>query len=1019
MRSPKLLSFLLRIFSFFIAVQASFSLNAQSLNGTLHGTVVDATTLLPIAGVVIMKEPGGKSVVSDGSGAYMLPLSEGKHSLRFQIDGFQSKVVRGVIIYDHQTTEQRVMLRPLIKGEGISRDSIAASDSLAQIPSDKEAVSIDHRIAALAKRQADVINHTDQRFGGELSAAQLTQRLGSVSVGEAALYPGLQTVSVMTLDDRYTQVIVDGLPWNSADAHVAAFPLSAVSAQQIASVNVATDRTPELPGSTTGGAVSFSLTDMPDRNDFFVRAGVSATDQTTGKTFLGDEHHTVENFGLIPSSRKLPGGFPTTRSAYTLNQKNPQEQVYLAKLLPNNLAPQNFGNAWPGERFEAGWSHLYRLKHNKRLGITAFAAQQTDFTIFESAVQSAPDVASHPYPFDNSSANIIRFRTDDQNYRRTASGSASLTACLAYGKNKITFRGFFTSQFANTYTGRKNVFKPDEDSIAHSGLLIVPVQRSYVGGQLSGTHMPAASGRLQLNWQFRYSATHVQSPDQRSFLLRQDSTDANIFEIAHPTTTSYAADPSNPDKFDARLLNTSRRWQEYTDQDFGGTFRLQTSFNAWNHPQLLSGGISIQSLTRTFHSDLLLISGPGYYSLADLIAPERYFPGGLTATSYHVNNQGGRNVYANQLGNYTGSVNTGASFLRWQMQPVARLHIDLGIRAEMNSQLVSNTQYNYLVGFKNPQLTNIDENLYTSQPQVLPSVKATFELLPSLTLYASYFRSINRPLIQELTKYADYNPFTGIVSVGNPYLRNARIDNVEAGTVFLPSGRTSISVKGFYKYFTDPIEPVVTAFSAGTRAIIPNNAPPATVYGANAHAQVTIGRKDFRRALALTMVADGTVSHSNVDQGPLRSLRTPSVKQHTLAGSPEYFVNGGALLNVGRSLELGLWYSIKSDFLYAVGSGKSYGTYLAIPDYRMKSRQQLDSRFLVTSRNQRFQAGLNLLNLLAEDVIVYQDLNGSGKFEQAFSLKDNSGQLAGGVDNTVWKCATRRSYQLSLYYSFN
>jgi hypothetical protein len=81
---------------------------AQSGMGTLVGTVVDAATHAPIAGVTVQATSsslqGEQVVVSDGSGAYHLPqLPAGEYVLRFARDEYRVYERRGIALQSSQT----------------------------------------------------------------------------------------------------------------------------------------------------------------------------------------------------------------------------------------------------------------------------------------------------------------------------------------------------------------------------------------------------------------------------------------------------------------------------------------------------------------------------------------------------------------------------------------------------------------------------------------------------------------------------------------------------------------------------------------------------------------------------------------------------------------------------------------------------------------------------------------------------------------------------------------------------
>ncbi|MBA4166175.1 MAG: TonB-dependent receptor, partial [Chitinophagaceae bacterium] len=426
--------------------------------------------------------------------------------------------------------------------------------------------------------------------------------------------------------------------------------------------------------------------------------------------------------------------------------------------------------------------------------------------------------------------------------------------------------------------------------------------------------------------------------------------------------------------------------------------------------------------------DILLVQGPGYFSLDQLLSPERYFPGGLSVMSYHVNNPGSRNVYANQLGNYVGSVNIGSAYIRAESRLTDRLFADIGIRLQSSNELVSNSQYNYIPGLRNPQLTTLDENINNVRFDLLPSINIRYVLARQLFAFASLFRSVNRPQMQQLTKYRDYDALSSLITTGNPVLNTSIIDNYETGIRWLTgSSHIDIGLSGFYKRITEPIENILSFYTPGSLLSTPNNTPTATVSGIHASAKFQVGPSLAEaRHFRLTAFLNGVWIQSSVAEGQVKSTLTPVVSKHSLSGSPAYSFNAGLTLYKGRSTQLSIWYNETADYITAVGSGKKYtlpqngATYTAIPDYRVRGKRFLD--FQISQKLwERLGITAGADNILGAKNTMYQDLNGNKRFDQALVVGTsggNNGFYVTGTDNTVLDIKIPVSGYLTLSYIF-
>jgi len=824
--------------------------------------------------------------------------------------------------------------------------------------------------------------------GTDKDGAQLLKRLNGVILENKAGSARLSSLNVYGLGARYNQVLFNDAPLTSLNPIKRSYPFDFIPIEAIEEVSVQRAGNPAIPADVAGGTVSIRLKDMPDENFFYIRAGAGLSDATNGKDFYSDKRGSLEWLSFPGSIRDLPGSFPTTQSQFSLDQLNTQEQVSLSRQLKNNLAPINHGAAAPDEKILLGFGKNIPLKEGTKIGIIALLNQQGATRIDESTVQ------------------LTHAHSNDVNYRQSSQLGAVLNASVLFGKNKIAWKNLFSHQFNNTYTRRSQLLKPDEDSLAHTGINYLTEQTTFLNTQLSGEHFFGGDGKFKMTWQATYTYHHEEDPDERNFLLRQDSTGGNTYELAVPQTLFFIdyQMPSSKNTIEPGFTNSGRWWRNVTEHDFTGMVNLQTPFNIGEQPQILSGGVGIQSKYRILHSDLLLAHGPGYYTLDQLLAPDRYYPGGLEVVNFFAN---GKSVFAvsnsayidpTNRGNYVASDNLGSAYLRLEDHLLKSLYIDWGLRLESNSQLVSNSQYAYSAGFKNPQLLTIDENTRISSTELLPSVELVYHPIQPLRLHAMGARTVNRPELQELSAYRHYDALSFMVTQGNQFLANTRIDNYDAGVDWITKGGTHLSLSGFYKRMDQPIENVLSPYSSsiGNVLVTPYNTAPADLHGLTASFRSSLAAKGWLSNIAV--FANGTWLSSTVDGGPVRNTSTAALKEHTLSGTPDYTMNTGLTIQHPRYSMLTVLYHRIGDYISVVGSA-------GMPDYRIKDRDQLDLQLSQKLLKCRIQIIAGVNNLTSSAYTEYQDLDGNKKFDR-------------DVDNTVMNIKPQRTYFLTISYLF-
>lgn len=1000
-----------------------FTVEAQPMTGQLAGKILASGTLRELADVRVTNVSTGKSTVSGADGSFSIRLTQGLHTLLFEADNFQPVSVGQIDIRFKQVSYLNVLL---IARHLQATDSLPKSNAAAVITERQARMKWRNEQLGLTFSRRHHLSMEEIDENRDQTTSHLLQRLAGVIVSGNYDYSRVQSLNVNGMGERYNQVRINNIPFYSQTAGHFSYPFDIIPAESIKEINLRFSNNASLPGGGSAGTVDIMLRNMPEANFVYISAGGSAVDGTTGKRFFGDKLSRYDVLGWLGNMRNLPPDFPTSRSRVSYGQLNPQEKFALARNLPNTLAPGRHGNSRVSENALAGFGRRFLLQGNRTLGFIAFVRQQTSERQEEVEVQSSPDVKNNPYPFADLSRSLVQFHSHDIRYRRFTALSAMLASSLEYGRNKISLSVLGGKSLSSVFANRNDMYKPDEDSAARAGIYYSTAQRTFISSQLSGIHALGGGGRFKLNWEFQHFFQKQNFPDERNFLLRRDSSTGTTFEIAHSSAKPYVPNIQNVDAIDPNLVNTSRKWKELEDHGFSGAVTIAVPMSVTSEKGILSGGIFIQNLNRKLHSDILFVQGSGFYPLSQLAAAERYYPGGLSVQSYRATNPGSRNVYANQLGNYTGSSNTGAAFVRAEAQLMRRLSADFGLRMETVSQLVSNTQYNYVPGLRHPQMSTLDENLYTANVDVLPSAKLVYTLAQSLHLQASWFLAVVRPELQELTKYREYDGLSSMITMGNPALRSSGVMNYSASIVWLPSSRVHLEVGGFHKRIVEPIEYILTSYTPGAMLSTATNMSAAIVKGITSYASAQIGNQEpGHHPFGLTMFVSANITSSTVHGGPARSFLTPSITEHSLSGTPAFTVNAGVQFYPFAHTQLALWYNRIGESVSMVGSGdlRSIGTgkYLTIPNYRVGEREQLDVQITQKLFHQRLALSAGINNVTDGRYIQYQDLNGNGRFDNPITLKNGllaGGLYTGGTDNTVLSVRFGQTYLLTASYLF-
>ena len=1015
-----LLDYLLLLIFLLPSIRSS----AQTATGFVKGKVYDGSTFRELTGVAVGKENSSSVTNTAADGSYQLTLPTGNHSVSFKIPGFKGKLISMIAVNAEEITYLDIFLYPSM--DSTSDTSAIVNSSLFRNSFRNERSSGIYQQLNQSKHLYDFIPEKNIQPGTDKDGSQLLKRLNGVIVADNFPTQNYnQSLNIFGMGSRYNQVLFNGAVLNSFNPLNRTYPFMLFPSELIENVSVQKTGNSAIPADYAGGNLSIQMKDFPEQNFFYLLGGIGYSDETKGKDFYSDKRSSTEFLGLPGAIRDLPAGFPTTRSQYSLAESNPQEQVFLSKKLNNNLGPINEGPSGLNDKIVVGFGRRIRLKKGEQIGIVAYLSHHKSELISESITQAVPDVAGNPYPFDPGKV-LIKSLSNNVSYSYASQLGAALNGTILFGKSKISWKNFFASQVLNTGTERTHLYKPDEDTLAHYGVHYLAEERKLYTTQVSGEHVLAANNKLKINWLASYTYYRQRNPDERSFLLKPDSANDDQFEIASPSVASLSS-------VDAMFTNSGRLWRDLTDHNFTGSLGLQFPFELFKRDQVLSGGIYIQTLYRILYSDFLIIQGPGYYTLENMLSPDRYYPGGLTVSNFYTKfftPSGIINpaaINATHRGNYTGSSNTGAAYMRMENYFTNRFSINWGFRLESNSHLVSTSQYNYFEGYKNAQLVTLDENDKVITTNLLPSLELNYRPAHSIRFHVAYFKTVSRPLMQELSRFRYYDALSYIVKTGNPLLGSSDVQNFDGGIDWTPDANAQISVAGIYKKLNQPIEYIVSGYvnSKGNLFSVPHNAPPATVKGLAASLKVSLGW--ISNSLSnISLFGNGNWLQAKVESGPIRSLATPSVQEHSLSGIPEFSFNGGMVINYPRLPMVTLLYSRTTDYITALGSGRTYdvgngNSVMAIPYYRLKGRNQLDLQISQKLFKSRLQIVAGANNLTKDDYVEYQDLNGNEKFDMPLMLSNRNGSggfYLSGTDNTVVSLKTQRTYYLTLSYLF-
>lgn len=980
-------------FLLFILMAPLFVL-AQTGSGKVTGKITDASTNQPLTGVSVVVKGAKQGVATITDGTYILSLRPGTYTLVYSFTGFGTKEIAGVIVKDKEETFQDVILETANK----EMATVVVSTTVRR-ESASSVYSAQRRSAAVSDGiSAESIRRTPDNDG-----AQILKRVTGVNIQDNRF------VVVRGLGEQYNQTMINGVPVTSTETGRNAFAFDLIPAAAIDNITINKTATPDMPGNFAGGIVQVNTRDFPANDFYSITLQVGYSDETYGKDFFSDKRGKYEWLSFGGKTRELPDNFPGPTARVPFTDLNEQEKFRYLRMLKNNLAPINQGPSGLNENVQFGFGKTFHLKNGTQFGIVAALNQRKTELIQEEISAKAPNWNTEP------GKPLIRqldYYSENTRYNYSVDFGGVFNLAYRFGNNKITLKNLYTRIFTNSFINRPIVLvegvrlPPNETEI---GLSHYIEEKSILNSVLSGEHRTGKNNETKLDWNVSVTGNQTNQPDTRNFILRTDTTTST-----KPAEWIFTNDENAG--LEQSLEKSSRLWSLGKDVIYGGAFNFTTPFNLFGNKQLFKSGILFQNRRREVTGMVLPILGLRN-TIDSLLAPSNFYPGGagsVTASADFVTKGGNYNAGSSMLAFYESLENKFGE--KWR--------VIWGLRIENYQQNLNVYRAVYFDDFQDPALSPF---LFAARNtfNFLPSVNVVFSPVTSINIRAGFSSTVIRPELKDIAGFARYDYVNLQPTQGNPELRSTSIRNYDVKVEWYPSSGEIISVAAFYKDMLDPIE---YARPKTTDTRIPLNVGDAYVRGVEAEMRKKIDFIGFAPWLSnVTIFGNGALLRSKVSTKPVNSFLYDSITEHKLTGQPEYIINAGInILAFKRTFELTLSYNRTGDYITELGRFQAItipnGLRVPnIPHYRMKARDGLDLVVSQSFLKGRLRLKCNITNLLNTRNIIYQDIDGNGKFDSPVivSKTDPSLSYISGTDATPSDIKPQRSFSFSMTYTFS
>lgn len=895
---------------------------------TITGTVTDKdmnNEPLPFANVIVKGTKSGTT--TDDFGNFTLTVEPGNLNVEFSFLGYETVVVP-VVIKAGQTLKLNQVLG---SGEGVSLQDVVIATSRRK--NTESALVLEMKEA---KQVISAISAEQMSKGTDSNAAEAVMRVPGISLVDGRF------IIVRGLPERYNNVTINGgiAPSTEVDRRTFAFDL--IPTDALDKIIVYKTASADKLGDFAGGLVSLVTSDNTTE---FTRAsvGFGYRNGTTFNNQIHTEKSSTDWLGYDNGLRSLPGDFPTTAEFDNFSPLS-EARMNAGRSLANNWSPREY-STFLNSNVGFSLGRKFNIGKVKVFSTNAIKYAQR-FQSYDRFFSEAQDRLNNPItgalPERNSLFN------DETHLEKVEINAMSNWSFKFNEYNTIKFKNFF-SQIGQNETVLRAGTSVQRDNTLFNNYSFGYISKSIYSGQIEGLHTLNSTNNF--DWVLGYNYIRENMPDLRRNRFFNDLADPTrgFTNIAPPSSNLFDNSRffGNLEEFNATQgLNYTNIIERNNEEEDFAPFKIKAGylvdykyrlFKSRYFSYLLPGGVNLARQEQ-------LLALP----LNQIFAQEN-----ISQTNGWILEEGTRLDSSYKADNFLT-----AGYVMADL-PLGKFDINVGLRAENNIQRIRFFDQTGLY-------VKEDKNIFN----LLPSLNVGYAIGEESQLRLAYSRTVNRPEFREISPFLFYEFEFNVSKVGNKDLESATIDNFDFRYEWYPRKGEVLSLGGFYKSFTNPIENRNLTITE-QRAFSVFNAPKAQNYGVEIEA-----KKSFKDVFNNTFLDRFSVNlnaayiFSEVDLGT--TLELAEDRKRPLQGQSPYIVNFGLEYADDNDFSVYLTYNEFGDRIFSVGN-INFATIME------KARGQLD--LSVSKKFKNIGVKLSAENIYNNKIQFFEDTSGNYKID--------------------------------------
>jgi len=722
----------------------------------IKGNILDGTTNEAIPGVTIIVEGTSYGTVSNFDGSYELKLDGIKNdfiNIKYSFISYQTLVVEGVKVKNGEITLPQVKLTP---------EDAQIGDVVVQAKSIKNTENALLSVKGKSTSLIDGISSKQISKMGDSDAAGALKRVTGLSV------EGGKYVYVRGLGDRYSKITMNGASIPGLDPNRNTVQMDIFPTSIIENMIVSKTFSPNLPGDFSGGHIDITTKTFPSKLNLEFSSSFGYNPQANFiNNYLSSEGGKFDMLGIDDGTRNIPA-----EAANVPFYSNPNKEILgsITKAFNKTMEPVN-------TKSSINQSYTFAIGNKtkllgKQLGYNFGLSYKKAYNHYNNGQTGYYKLTG----FNETQLN------QEYSYADTKSNTDILIGGIAsihYKLNKNNKIGINIIRNQNAENSARYMYgeaQTDEVGAYRQTRTIKFVERALTSFQAKGDHTFSKIANTNISWTSSYTISQQDEPDLRFFTNGHFPNQAG-------TSAEYEISPSKY-KVPTRLFRNL--WENNLNNRLDIT--VPFNFNG-NNAEIKAGTYHVYK-SRIFSEqqfDYIRNTDNFNGSISDYLSDQ----------NIGINANGDFGLYIQDVTNtknsYDASQNIFANYLMIDIPLNQQVRLTTGARIEKTNIFSKSKNEKYETG----ELNLLD---------VLPSVNFIYKPVQKMNFRTAYSRTLARPTFREIAPFESEDFQGGIVYVGNPELQRTLIDNIDFRWEYFTNPGEIISVSGFYKNFTNPIE---------------------------------------------------------------------------------------------------------------------------------------------------------------------------------------------------------------------